>query len=229
MESKFQERDTKTGMDTYDIKANYVGSIGDYLEILKDMVTLYDKQYELLVKRRKSDSRMTLGFMFSMITILFNVYLVENRIMATYWLSVAVIIVYFNYNRKTRVKVQKRENKLNNTLKGIGEDSSYPKFYYTGYWLDSLLNIAKYQELERVFHIIGGQIGECEVYKLNTPIINNTDIPEGMKVVEKYLFEIEDEIYQVAYEEGKDEGSIMLITLEGNPVKISGKEFNQYI
>lgn len=50
-----------------------------------------------------------------------------------------------------------------------------------------------------------------------------------MKVVEKYLFEIEDEIYQVAYEEGKEDGSIMKITLEGNPVKISGKEFNQYI
>lgn len=88
------------------------------------MVTLYDKQYELLVKRRKSDSRMTLGFMFVVITILFNVYLVETRLVATYWLSVAVNIVYFIYNRKTRVKVQKMENKLNNTLKDIGEDSS---------------------------------------------------------------------------------------------------------
>ena len=88
------------------------------------MVTLYDKQYKLIVKRRKSDSRMTLGFMYVVITILFNVYLVETGLMATYWLSVAVIIVYINYNRKTRVKVIKRENKLNNTLKDKGEDSS---------------------------------------------------------------------------------------------------------
>lgn len=193
------------------------------------MVSLYEKQYELLVKRRKSDSRVTLGFMFVMLTILFNVYLVETSLMATYWLSVVAIIVYINYNRKTRVKVQKRENKLNNTLKDIDEDSSYHKFYYTGYWLDSLLNRGKYQKLERTFHYIGKHVGECEVYKLNTSIVSNIELPEGMKVVEKYLFEIEDEIYQVAYEKDKEDGSIVKITLEGNPVKISGKEFNQYI
>ena len=95
--------------------------------------------------------------------------------------------------------------------------------------IDSLLNIAKYQELERTFHYIGKHVGECEVYKLNTSIVSSIELPEGMKVVEKYLFEIEDEIYQVAYEEGKEDGSIMMLTLEGNPVKISGKEFNQYI
>lgn len=178
------------------------------------------------MKRRKSDSRMALGFMFAEVTILFNVYFVETRLMATCWLSVAVIIVYFNYNRKTRVKVQKRENKLNNTLKAIDEDSSYPKFYYTGYWLDSLLNKGKYQKLERTFHYIGKNVGECEVYKLNTSIVSNLELPEGMKVVQKYLFEIEDGIYQIAYEEGKEEGSIMLVTLEGNPVKISRKEIN---
>lgn len=64
---------------------------------------------------------------------------------------------------------------------------------------------------------------------MNTPIINNTDIPEGMKIIENYLVEKDGGMYQVDYGNGKEEGSFMLLTLEDNPVTLSGKKINQYI
>ena len=118
----------------YHIKAKNVGSIGNYLKILKEMVSLYEKQYELIDNRRKRGSQLLSGFIVAVLAIMSNVYLVETGHLTTYRLSVVVNIVYFIYIIKTRVKVQKRENNFNKEIKDIDEDSFYPKFYYTGYW-----------------------------------------------------------------------------------------------
>lgn len=218
----------KTVHSMYTIGMKKVGTAEEVAANMQLMSDLYGKEYTLKeIKENKLFSIIAIGVI-SYIPILCALLINIERLgtALAYFLITGATVIYTVFAARSWMPVMREVTDHSKWVEREMENPNLPRYKFKTMFPEHYSHLFKQRSVAA--GLASKTVNQGQVYKVDYPLLPELTLPEGLKLMDKWLFEGEGRRFQIAVGDPWEEiVSYSILTVSNEPVQIDNQLIDQ--